>query len=52
MAPLIFGFTGALVSAYLAFSHEWPALTVLVFSGIGFAASYGLGLMLMASAVS
>jgi hypothetical protein len=52
MAPVLFGFVGGFVAALLSYKHEWPGITVLVFTGLGFAAAYGLGVMLTLSALS
>lgn len=48
MAPLLCGLTGGLVAAYLAFKHEWPAVSVLAFAAVGFVAMYGLGAFVIA----
>lgn len=48
MVPLISGFCGGFVAAYLAFKHEWPAVSILIFSTLGFAAMYGLGVFVAA----
>lgn len=44
MGPLVCGLVGAFLGAYSGFKGEWPAITCLVFAGVGFALAYGLAL--------
>jgi hypothetical protein len=42
MGPVVCGMVGALLGAYTGFKGEWPAVTIFVFAGVGFALAYGL----------
>lgn len=51
MAPLLSGLCGGFVAAYLAFKHEWPGISILVFATLGFLAMYGIGVLIVARAI-